>query len=279
MRTTPLRKPRPAHPAKDPYKRRSWESEEDYKDRVQRLDSESQEDLAKDQQALDEAAEWEAQDNKITAMNREASKADYIRKKEAQANRLEKQYNSIKRATQILQQSKDTINLDVNTAYQNQEIKKQQDRSDKLHDVNLMLKSLETAGGLWGIAQFAPYMYLKYGPQALNYIGRQFAKRGLINQTRQLVMPQLDMAIAAQTAKNGDILRYAEMAQDANQYYGAAIDAAQIYTQPDTRDKLINSAELIPVAFDKVNNNYARLFSNFGGLAANIYDVYSNLNE
>lgn len=279
MRTTPLRKPRPASPAKDPYKRRSWESDEDYKDRVQQTDSKSQEDLVKEQQALDEAAEWEAQYNKTAAMYNEASKSDYIRKRQAQANRLEREYNSIKRATQILQQAKDTINLDVNTAYQNQETGKQQDRSDKLHDVNLMLKSLETAGGLWGIAQFAPYMYLRYGPQALNYIGRQFAKRGLINQTRQLVMPQLDMAIAAQSAKNGDVLRFAEMMQDANQYSGAAIDAAQIFTQPDTKDKLINSAELIPIAFDKVNNNYARLFSNFGGLTANIYDVYSNTNK
>lgn len=142
-----------------------------------------------------------------------------------------------------------------------------------------MLESLETAGGLWGIAQFAPYMYLKYGPQALTYIGRQFAKRDLINQTSQLIMPQLDRAIAAQSAKNGDVLRFAEMMQDANQYSGAVIDGAQIYTQPDTGSKFVNSAELIPVAFDKVNNKYARLFSNLGGLASNIYDVCSNLNE
>ena len=39
------------------------------------------------------------------------------------------------------------------------------------------------------------------------------------------------------------------------------------------------SAELIPVAFDKVPNNYARLFSNIGGFAGNVYDVYQNINE
>ena len=142
-----------------------------------------------------------------------------------------------------------------------------------------MLKSLETAGGIWGMTQFAPYMYLKYGPQALNYIGRQFAKRGLVNQTRQLIAPQINRAIAAQSSMNGNALKFAEVAQDVNQYSGAAIDAAQIYTQPDTKSKLVNSAELVPVAFDKVPNNYARLFSNLGGFAANIYDVYQNLNE
>ena len=30
MKNTPLRKPRPAHPSKNPYKRRSWETDEDY---------------------------------------------------------------------------------------------------------------------------------------------------------------------------------------------------------------------------------------------------------
>lgn len=142
-----------------------------------------------------------------------------------------------------------------------------------------MLKSLETVGGIWGITQFGPYMYLKYAPQVLNYVGRQFAKQGLVNQTRQLIVPQIDRAIAARSLMNGNALKFAEVAQDINQYSGAAIDAAQIYTQPDTKSKFVNSAELIPVAFDKVPNNYARLFSNLGGLAGNIYDVYQNINE
>lgn len=58
MKTIHLRKRRQASPAKDPYKRRSWETDEDYNDRVQQMNAKSQEDLAKEQQALDSAAKW-----------------------------------------------------------------------------------------------------------------------------------------------------------------------------------------------------------------------------
>lgn len=279
MKTTPLRKPRPAHPSRDPYKRRSWETDEDYNDRVAQMNSKSQKDLEKEQQALDSASKWQAEYDKASNVANRQQRDRFIRNKQRQANRLQNVYNDIHKSEQIMRQSKDTVSFDVSTAYKNQELKKQQNDSDKLHDINLMLKSLETAGGIWGMAQFAPYMYLKYGPQALNYIGRQFAKRGLVNQTRQLIAPQINRAIAAQSSMNGNALKFAEVAQDVNQYSGAAIDAAQIYTQPDTKSKLVNSAELVPVAFDKVPNNYARLFSNLGGFAANIYDVYQNLNE
>lgn len=279
MKTTPLRKPRPAHPSRDPYKRRSWETDEDYNDRVAQVNSKSQKDLEKEQQALDSASQWQAEYDKASNVANRQQRDRFIRNKQRQANRLQNVYNDIHKAEQTMRQSKDTVSFDVSTAYKNQELKKQQNDSDKLHDINLMLKSLETAGGIWGMAQFAPYMYLKYGPQALNYIGRQFAKRGLVNQTRQLIAPQINRAIAAQSSMNGNALKFAEVAQDVNQYSGAAIDAAQIYTQPDTKSKLVNSAELVPVAFDKVPNNYARLFSNLGGFAANIYDVYQNLNE
>ena len=279
MRTTPLRRPHPAHPAKDPYKRRSWETDEDYKDRVAQMDGKSQEDLANEQTASDAAAEWQARYNKMSKMYRDSAKQQAVDKKNTQSQRLENEFSGIRRATKLLNQSKDTANIDVTTAYKNQQQQKQDQAKSKMNDVNLMLRSLETATGLWGIGQFVPYMYLKYGPQFFNFLGRQFAKRGLINETRQLIMPQLDRAIAAQTAKNGDVLRYAEMTQDANQYFGGAIDAAQIYTQPDTKEKLVNTAELVPLMFDKVNNKYARLFSNIGGLAANIYDVYNNTNE
>ena len=279
MKTTPLRKPRPAHPSRDPYKRRSWETDEDYNDRVAQMNSKSQKDLEKEQQALDSASQWQAEYDKASNVANRQQRDRFIRNKQRQANRLQNVYNDIHKSEQIMRQSKDTVSFDVSTAYKNQELKKQQNDSDKLHDINLMLKSLETAGGIWGMAQFAPYMYLKYGPQALNYIGRQFAKRGLVNQTRQLIAPQINRAIAAQSSMNGNALKFAEVAQDINQYSGAAIDAAQIYTQPDTKSKLVNSAELVPVAFDKVPNNYARLFSNLGGFAANIYDVYQNLNE
>ena len=279
MKITPLRKPRPAHPSKDPYKRRSWETDEDYNDRVAQMNAKSQKDLEKEQMALDSASEWQAKYDSTSNVVHQQYRDRFVESKQKQANRLQKAYNSIYNAEQVMQQSKDTANFDLDTAYKNQELKKQQNNSDKLHDINLMLRSLETAGGIWGIAQFAPYMYLKYGPQALNYIGRQFAKRGLVNQTRQLIVPQIDRAIAAQSSMNGNALKFAEIAQDANQYSGAAIDAAQIYTQPNTKDKIVNAAELIPVVFDKVPNNYARLFSNLGGLAANVYDVYHNLNE
>ena len=279
MKTTPLRKPRPAHPSRDPYKRRSWETDEDYNDRVAQMNSKSQKDLEKEQQALDSASQWQAEYDKASNVANRQQRDRFIRNKQRQANRLQNVYNDIHKAEQTMRQSKDTVSFDVSTAYKNQELKKQQNDSDKLHDINLMLKSLETAGGIWGIAQFAPYMYLKYCPQALNYIGRQFAKRGLVNQTRQLIAPQINRAIAAQSSMNGNALKFAEVAQDVNQYSGAAIDAAQIYTQPDTKSKLVNSAELVPVVFDKIPNNYARLFSNLGGFAANIYDVYQNLNE
>lgn len=279
MKTTPLRKPRPAHPSRDPYKRRSWETDEDYNDRVAQVNFKSQKDLEKEQQALDSASQWQAEYDKASNVANRQQRDRFIRNKQRQANRLQNVYNDIHKAEQTMRQSKDTVSFGVSTAYKNQELKKQQNDSDKLHDINLMLKSLETACGIWGMAQFAPYMYLKYGPQALNYIGRQFAKRGLVNQTRQLIAPQINRAIAAQSSMNGSALKFAEVAQDVNQYSGAAIDAAQIYTQPDTKSKLVNSAELVPVAFDKVPNNYARLFSNLGGFAANIYDVYQNLNE
>lgn len=279
MKRTPLRKPRPAHPSKDPYKRRSWETDEDYNDRVAQMNAKSQKDLEKEQMALDSASEWQAKYDSTSNVMHQQYRDRFVESKQKQANRLQRAYNSIHNAEQVMQQSKDTANFDLDTAYKNQELKKQQNNSDKLHDINLMLRSLETAGGIWGIAQFSPYMYLKYGPQVLNYIGRQFAKRGLVNQTRQLIVPQIERAIAAQSSMNGNALKFAEVAQDVNQYSGAAIDAAQIYTQPNTKDKIVNAAELIPVAFDKVPNNYARLFSNLGGFAANVYDVYQNLNK
>lgn len=279
MKKTHLRKPRPAHPSKDPYKRRSWETDEDYNDRIAQMDAKSQKDLEKEQAALDSASEWQAEYDSTSNAMHQQYRDRFVESKQKQANRLQKVYNSIHNAEQVMQQSKDTANFDLDTAYKNQELKKQQNNSDKLHDINLMLRSLDTAVGIWGIGQFVPYMYLKYGPQVLNYIGRQFAKRGLVNQTRRLIVPQIDRAIAAQSSMNGNALKFAEVAQDVNQYSGAAIDAAQIYTQPNTKDKIINSAELIPVAFDKVPNKYARLFSNLGGLATNVYDVYQNLNE
>ena len=45
MKNTPLRKPRPAHPSKNPYKRRSWETDEDYNDRISQINAKSQKDL------------------------------------------------------------------------------------------------------------------------------------------------------------------------------------------------------------------------------------------
>lgn len=42
MKNTPLRKPRPAHPSKNPYKRRSWETDEDYNDRISQINAKSQ---------------------------------------------------------------------------------------------------------------------------------------------------------------------------------------------------------------------------------------------
>ena len=48
MKNTPLRKPRPAHPSKNPYKRRSWETDEDYNDRISQINSKSQKDLEKE---------------------------------------------------------------------------------------------------------------------------------------------------------------------------------------------------------------------------------------
>ena len=279
MKNTPLRKPRPAHPSKNPYKRRSWETDEDYNDRISQINSKSQKDLEKEQQALDSASKWQDEYDTTSNIAHQYYRDRFIKSKQQQANRLQKVYNGIHDVEKVMQQSKDTANFDFTTAYKNQELKKQQNNIDKLHDVNLMLKSLETVGGIWGITQFGPYMYLKYAPQVLNYVGRQFAKRGLVNQTRQLIVPQIDRAIAARSLMNGNALKFAEVAQDINQYSGAAIDAAQIYTQPDTKSKFVNSAELIPVAFDKVPNNYARLFSNIGGLAGNVYDVYQNINE
>lgn len=277
MKTNKLRKRRPASPAKDPYKRRSWESDEDYNDRVQQLDAKSQQDLVREQQALDSAAEYEAEYNKMSSIQNARNRDYAIRKKQAQANRLEKEYSGIERATNLISQSKDAANIDVSTAYKNQEQKKQEDVKKKIDDINMFLKSAETASGIYGLAQSMPYLYMKYAPSLLSPIEISLVKRGLGNIANKYVTPQIDGAIALRQWRNGDFARWLETAQNINQYSGAAIDGAQIYTQPGIKDKLINGAELIPVAFDKVPNKYARLFSNLGGFVANAYDVYNNL--
>lgn len=114
----------PAHPATNPYKRRSWETDEEYKERIQDLDNKSQEAALNDSTAINKYKEWEANIQKQQKINEEKSKAITIEKNTKRAKTLEKKFNSLRNIPSQMSPN-DTIqviNKNIPEAYKQQYI-------------------------------------------------------------------------------------------------------------------------------------------------------------
>lgn len=114
----------PAHPAINPYKRRSWETDEEYKQRIQDLDNKSQEAALNDSTAINKYKEWEANIQKQQKINEEKSKAITIEKNTKRAKTLEKEFNSLRNIPSQMSPN-DTIqaiNKNIPEAYKQQYI-------------------------------------------------------------------------------------------------------------------------------------------------------------
>lgn len=114
----------PAHPAINPYKRRSWETDEEYKERIQDLDNKSQEVALNDSAAINKYKEWEANIQKQQKINEEKSKVITIEKNTKRAKTLEKEFNSLRNIPSQMSPN-DTIqaiNKNIPEAYKQQYI-------------------------------------------------------------------------------------------------------------------------------------------------------------
>lgn len=114
----------PAHPATNPYKRRSWETDEEYKERIQDLDNKSQEVALNDSTAINKYKEWEANIQKQQKINEEKSKIITIEKNTKRAKTLEKEFNSLRNIPSQMSPN-DTIqaiNKNIPEAYKQQYI-------------------------------------------------------------------------------------------------------------------------------------------------------------
>lgn len=114
----------PAHPATNPYKRRSWETDEEYKERIQDLDNKSQEIALNDSTAINKYKEWEANIQKQQKTNEEKSKVITIEKNTKRAKTLEKEFNSLRNIPSQMSPN-DTIqaiNKNIPEAYKQQYI-------------------------------------------------------------------------------------------------------------------------------------------------------------
>ena len=114
----------PAHPDTNPYKRRSWETDEEYKERIQDLDNKSQEVALNDSTAINKYKEWEANIQKQQKTNEEKSKVITIEKNTKRAKTLEKEFNSLRNIPSQMSPN-DTIqaiNKNIPEAYKQQYI-------------------------------------------------------------------------------------------------------------------------------------------------------------
>ena len=114
----------PAHPATNPYKRRSWETDEEYKERIQDLDNKSQEAALNDSTTTNKYKEWKANIQKQQKINEEKSKAITIEKNTKRAETLEKEFNSLRNIPSQMSPN-DTIqaiNKNIPEAYKQQYI-------------------------------------------------------------------------------------------------------------------------------------------------------------
>ena len=114
----------PAHPATNPYKRRSWETDEEYKERIQDLDNKSQEAALNDSTAINKYKEWEANIQKQQKINEEKSKAITIEKNTKRAKTLEKEFNSLRNIPSQMSSNDiiQAINKNIPEAYKQQHI-------------------------------------------------------------------------------------------------------------------------------------------------------------
>ena len=176
--------------------------------------------------------------------------------------------SKVRRISRLVTNTK-PLDLDINTAIKNQEQDKQDKIDEKLYNYNLMLKSLETVSagiGLVGV----PQQYIaknRWASKLLSKLGDKVANIGLVRRTTAQTPALLTNTLEINS------YRPTQLINNANQYFGGTVDATQIYTQPKTKDKVINGIELIPM----ISRN--PLVKNLGGFFANMYDFYSNTHE
>lgn len=176
--------------------------------------------------------------------------------------------SKVRRVARLITNTK-PLNLDITAAIKNQEQAKQDKIDQELYNYNLMLKSLETASagvGLVGV----PWQFIaknRLVSKLFSKLGDKVANAGLVRRTTAQTPALLTNALEINT------YRPTQLINSGNQYFGGAVDAIQVYTQPKTKDKIVNGIELTPI----VSKN--PLVKSLGGYIANIYDFYSNTHE
>lgn len=176
--------------------------------------------------------------------------------------------SKVRRVAKLVTNTK-PLDLDVTTAIKNQEQAKQDKINQELYNYNLMLKSLETASagvGLVGI----PWQYIaknRWASKLLSKLGDKVANIGLVRRTTAQTPALLTNTLEINS------YRPTQLINKGNQYFGGAVDAMQIGTQPKIKDKIINGIELMPI----ISKN--PLVNNLGGYLANMYDFYSNTHK
>lgn len=160
------------------------------------------------------------------------------------------------------------LNLDITTAVKNQEQAKQDKIDEELYNYNLMLKSLAASAGIGLVG--VPWQFIaknRWASKLLSKLGDKVANTGLVRRTTAQTPALLTNTLEINS------YRPTQLINNGNQYFGGSVDAIQIYTQPKTKDKVINGIELMPM--------FSRnpLVKNLGGYLANMYDFYSNTHE
>ena len=186
----------PAHPTTNPYKRRSWETDEEYKERIQDLDNKSQEVALNDSTAINKYKEWEANIQKQQKINKEKSKAITIEKNTKRAKTLEKEFNSLRNISSQMSPN-DTIqviNKNIPEAYKQQYINNINMYKPALDtiDLGINLYSLYnptvpvlSAGLLTNGLQFGQYI-VDENLEATDYSALAFDTLGLLGATNKL---------------------------------------------------------------------------------------------
>lgn len=176
--------------------------------------------------------------------------------------------SKVRRVSELVTNTK-PLDLDITTAINKQEQAKKDKINQDMYNYNLMLKSLETASagiGLVGV----PWQFIaknRLASKLLSKLGDKVANAGLVRRTTAQTPALLTNTLEINS------YRPTQLINNSNQYFGGTVDAIQIYTQPKTKDKIINGIELIPM----ISKN--PLIKNLGGYLANMYDFYSNTHE
>lgn len=156
------------------------------------------------------------------------------------------------------------VKFDVNSAVKKQEEDEQQQHKEALHNVKILLNSLETISA--GYSLFSkPWLFLakrRLPSTLLQRAGDYAANKGLVSRTTAQ-MPSLYM-----NAYEKNSIYPLSKLDKVNSVLGGFIDGMQIPFSDNNTDRIINGAELSTLAFP---NTPFKQFLQFG---MNGYDFY-----